>query len=250
MNYQLESTKEHKNYEPFLVDIEKKFQENGEIIHDARNQIKIINLDNTNLVVKSFKIPHFINQVVYAYFRKSKAYKSFHNALRLQTLDISTPSPIGYIEFYKAGLLKKSYFASEHFNYDYTMAHIRGSHPENSDDVLKAFARFSYELHEKGVSHSDYSCGNILIKEESESIHFSIVDINRMKFKSFSHNERFKSFNKLWLNEYDLSVIAKEYAKISNIDEALCLKMIILYDRNLKKRKRFKKFLKSLINLS
>ncbi len=60
-------------------------------------------------VVKYFKIPYFINKIVYTFFKKSKAQKSYEYALKIKDF---TPKPIGYIEFYKFGLLDESYFVS------------------------------------------------------------------------------------------------------------------------------------------
>ena len=67
------------------------FMSDDHTIHKARNELKIIELDGIKTVVKSFKIPHLLNRIVYTFFRRSKAYKSYHNALRLQSLGISTP---------------------------------------------------------------------------------------------------------------------------------------------------------------
>ncbi|MFV7791629.1 hypothetical protein ACNO6Z_12365, partial [Aliarcobacter lanthieri] len=72
-------------------------------------------------VVKAFKIPNIINQVVYAYFRDSKAKKSYENAVKLINLNINTPTPIGYIEFYQNFLFKESFFISEKLDYLFTI---------------------------------------------------------------------------------------------------------------------------------
>ncbi len=118
--------------------------------------------------MKAFRVPNFINQFVYAYIRKSKAYKAFHNATKLHELQVSTPEAIGYIEFFELGLLKESFFISKEFKYDFTIAHIRDDQPEYKEKVLQDFAEFTYYIHTKGVWHVDYSGGNILIKKENE----------------------------------------------------------------------------------
>jgi len=52
----------------------------GEIVYQARNLIKSIAVADEKWNIKIFKIPHLINKVVYRYFRKSKAQRSFEYA--------------------------------------------------------------------------------------------------------------------------------------------------------------------------
>ena len=234
MSYKLKYNKEFKNFKIKLLEIKSIFQNNSDTIHLARNELKVININNINTVVKAFRVPNLLNQFVYAYLRKSKAYKAFNNASMLHTLEVSTPEAIGYIEFYSFGLLKESYFISKEFSYDFTIAHIRDDQPDYKEKVLQGFAIFSYDIHTKGVWHVDYSGGNILIKEENGKYIFSIVDINRMKFRSISSYEGLENFNKLWFNDEDLTTIATTYAKLANLDEALAISEILKHDKKLK----------------
>ncbi|QRE24688.1 Kdo domain containing protein, partial [Flavobacterium psychrophilum] len=50
------------------------------------------------LNVKSFKIPFFFNGIVYKFFRKSKAERSYNYAKILSEKGIGTPNPIGFYE--------------------------------------------------------------------------------------------------------------------------------------------------------
>ena len=121
-NYKFILNEEFKKFEYFLCNIKQFFKENSNTIHKARNELKVIEHENQKLVVKYFKIPYFINKIVYTFFKKSKAQKSYEYALKIKDF---TPKPIGFIEFYKFGLLDESYFVSEKFDYDFT---IRESH--------------------------------------------------------------------------------------------------------------------------
>ena len=117
-NYKFILNEEFKKFEYFLCNIKQFFKENSNTIHKARNELKVIEHENQKLVVKYFKIPHFINKIVYTFFKKSKAQKSYEYALKIKDF---TPKPIGFIEFYKFGLLDESYFVSEKFDYDFTI---------------------------------------------------------------------------------------------------------------------------------
>ena len=234
MAYKLHLNENYLNFKKILLNIKSLFLQNTKTIHLARNELKIIELEGISTVVKAFRVPNFLNQFVYAYLRKSKAYKAFHNASRLQKLGVNTPEAIGYIEFFRMGLLKESFFISSEFSYEFTIAHIRDDQPLYKEKVLEDFAEFSYFVHSKGVWHSDYSGGNILIKKEGEKYIFSLVDINRMKFISINEYEGLENFNKLWFNEEDLKTIAKKYAQIANLDEERAIKEILFHDKKLK----------------
>lgn len=232
----------HDRYNELLKDIKEYFYISHNSIHKARNEIKTIEFNSENLVVKSFKIPNIINKIVYTFFRDSKAKKSYANSIKIVDF---VPKPIGYIEFKKFGLINESYFVSENFEYDFTIREpLINRNFLDKESVFKAFAEFTFKLHEEGIFHLDYSPGNILIKKENESYTFKIVDINRMEFKPLSLDERLKNFSKLWAKDEDLETIVKEYAKLSKSDESSCVKIALKYSQTHKDRKNAKKRLR------
>ena len=234
----------------FLKDIKEHFFNNNNSIHKARNELKIIEHNNIETVVKAFKIPNAINQFAYAYLRGSKAKKSYENGMKLLELGINSPEPIGYIEFYKNGLLKESFFISLHQPYDFLIREpLYEADFDDRENIIKQFAEFTYELHQKNIFHKDYSAGNTLVmKKENGTYDFSIVDINRMQFKEIDLNLAMENFNKLWGNEPTLTLIAKAYAKVANIDETKAIELILKHDKELKafveRRRNIKAFFK------
>ena len=142
-------------------------------------------------------------------------------------------------------MLDESYFVSEKFDYTFTIREpLLDINFPNKNDILKAFAKFTFDLHEAKIFHLDYSPGNILIKKENDNFIFKIVDINRMKFLDINIDLRLKNFSKLWAKDEDLEVIIKEYAKISGNNEDIAIKKALSYSHSLKARKNFKKRLK------
>ena len=248
MSFKFEISPHFQNFDSVLKDVKSLFKKNGQSIHKARNELKVITLNDIETVVKAFRIPNIINQFAYAYIRKSKAYKSFHNASRLQILQVPTPEPMGYIEFYKRGLLQESFFISRHYPYELTMANVRDDALSDKEAILKAFAHFTYEVHQKGVWHVDYSGGNILINRKKDGYEFSLVDINRMEFRSISGYEGLQNFDKMWFDNASLNIIAKEYANLANLDPEIAIQKIVDYDTKLKahvlRRRKFKALLK------
>jgi serine/threonine protein kinase len=229
-------------FEKFTLTIKSYLKHSTNTIHKARNEIKIVNFNNQDLIIKSFKIPNIINKIIYTFLKNSKAKKSYKNSIKIINF---VPIPISFIEFSKFGLLQESYFISEHFNYNFTIREplLRENYPQKKE-ILKAFAKFTFELHENKILHQDYSPGNILIKKEDNIFIFKIVDINRMQFKPLDLKTRLKNFSKLWAKDEDLAIIIKEYATLIKADEESCLNIAVKYSKQHKKRKNFKKILK------
>ena len=86
------------------------FENEGNVVYDGRNILKRVNIDNVDVVVKSFKKPHIINRVVYSFFRQSKAERSYIYSMELQKHGFETPEPVAMIEQYQGGLLSRSYY--------------------------------------------------------------------------------------------------------------------------------------------
>ena len=53
------------------------------LVNGQRNAIKLFDVDDITLNIKSFKKPNLINKIAYRYFRKSKASRSFEFASKL-----------------------------------------------------------------------------------------------------------------------------------------------------------------------
>ena len=188
-----------KQNEAYLDDIITNYDTKGDQFgNQDRNSLKLFKLGDKILNVKSFRIPNLINQIAYKFFRKSKAQRSFEYGKWLQSLDIGTPQPIAYYTFKTPFLFKKSYYISEQLDCDLTYRELTTDFEyPNHEDILRAFTRFTYNLHEKNVHFLDHSPGNTLIKKVSKDFKFYLVDLNRMEFKPLDFDTRIKNFSKL-----------------------------------------------------
>ncbi|SFV67369.1 FIG00388958: hypothetical protein [hydrothermal vent metagenome] len=246
MSYKYILNPKHTSFKEHLLNIQTIFQSSDKSIHKARNELKIIKIDGTKYVIKSFKTPHLLNRFVYSFVRDSKAKKSYLNAQKLQKLAINTPEPIGVIEFFEKGLLGESYFVSLYEAYDFTIREVFHHKVEDREKILKEFAAFTYELHKKGVWHVDYSLGNILItKLPNGDYRFSLVDINRMHFKTITPQEGLQNFNKFWAKEEDLAFLVKEYVKLSSLEFAPSFEIVQKSVKKIQKQKELKNYLKN-----
>jgi len=184
-----------------------------------RNSLKLFELDNQTINVKSFRVPNLVNQIAYKFFRKSKAQRSFEYANKLIKLGVSTPQPIAYYEFETPFLFKKSYYISNQINDDLTFRALTTDfNMPNHEAILRAFTRFTYMLHEKGIHFLDHSPGNTLIELNGGDYKFYLVDLNRMEFKPLDFITRIKNFARLTTHKSMVEVMSDEYAKCAGED--------------------------------
>ena len=198
-----------------LLELVSNFNSIGTIFGDGdRNIIKTVEFEGRVLNIKSFKEPNVINQIAYQYFRKSKARRSFEYATILREREIGTPEPIAYFEFTKGLGFGKSFYISEHLSPDLTFRElVHQPDLPNHEDILRAFTRFSFDLHEKGIEFQDHSPGNTLIFVEENTYHFALVDLNRMAFKPMNYQERMFNLRRLTPKKEMIEIMSEEYAK-------------------------------------
>lgn len=222
--------------EGFIKEMPFIFPKSGDVIHSGRNTVKKIKVNGLVINIKSFKIPILINRIIYKYFRKSKAERSFKYAHTLLKMGIKTPEPIGYIEKSKNGLFTESYYISVHEEVQGTMKDIYNLPTNKGEELIKSFTDYTAYLHKKGVFHKDYSPGNILYKKVEQNYHFFLVDLNRIKFKTLSLFDSCKSFSRIKLDQQRLRLIVTQYSKRRNYNIFLCDLFINYFNRTFWKR--------------
>lgn len=233
----------------FLIDhflIEGKILVNGQ-----RNIIKLFEFEEITLSIKSFKKPNLINKIVYRYFRKSKARRSFEFASKLMEMQIGTPQPVAFFENYDFIGLKESYYACEHLENVFEFREIVQNEAfENRDFIIRKFTQFTFEMHEKGIEFLDHSPGNTLIRKNNDgSYSFFLVDLNRMKFHEvIDFQTRMKNLSKITHKKDMIAVMSNEYAKLSGDDENTVFetmwKLTSDFQYRFHRKKRIKKKLK------
>ena len=193
------------------------FDTKGILFGDGkRNKIKLFDLDSLTINIKSFKIPNLINKIAYKYFRKSKARRSYEYANKLLENGIGTPQPIAYFENYNWLGLTDSYYISEHLQADLTFRElVNDPNYPDSENILRQFTKFSFDLHQKGIEFLDHSPGNTLIKKTAENqYNFYLVDLNRMNFhQAMDIDQRMKNLSRLTPKKEMIAIMSDEYSK-------------------------------------
>lgn len=214
----------NKNYnKDMLVNILENFDNIGIFIIDGRNKIKKFPIENGKEInIKKFKKKDFITEFYYKKFKGSKAKRSFEYGNKLIENGINTPEPIAYFDEF--GSEKISYYISEEFKYDFTCREVLWNEKikeelekliiPNRDEIIKQFAQFTFDLHEKGIKFDDYSPGNVLIKKINEKYEFYLVDLNRMSFNNnLSFSARMKNVSRMMEEKEFAQKFSEEYAK-------------------------------------
>lgn len=182
-----------------------------------RNTIKTFPLEGITVNVKSFRVPNLLNTIVYRFFRKSKARRSYEFASVLAEKGIGTPQPIAYFENTSLLGLKDSYYICEHLTPDLTFRELVEvpDFPEHNI-ILRQFVAFSFKLHEAGIEFKDHSPGNtLIIKDAPGKYSFYLVDLNRMNFhSSMDFDLRMENLKRLTPKKEMVEVMSNEYAKL------------------------------------
>ena len=162
----------------------------GDVVYDSRNRVARFVVDGLTLMVKRYKRVNAIQQVVYTFFRKTKAERAYRFALEFLQRGIDTPQPVAYIEERHHGLFTTGYFVSLEVAGTETSLLLREvkDYPAN---LAEAVARQVVFMHSRGVLHGDLNLSNFLCQtneqsagneKQEDAYHFCMIDTNRSHF--------------------------------------------------------------------
>lgn len=204
--------------------------DSGTVIYKGRNELREMDWHGTKVVIKSFRVPNLINRIAYGVFRSSKAQRSFEYAEMLRREGIGSPAPVAYYTERNGLLFTRSYYVSLKSECPYSYVNLmRGDFP-GQEEILRAIARTTAALHEKGYLHKDYSRGNILFRHTDKGVEVEIIDLNRIRFRTVNMEEGCRNFERLPGTPEMFAILADEYAKARGFDANECLKLILKYN--------------------
>ena len=228
-----------------LKDFEEDFFQNQNILNDDRNIIKVMKLGEDETVVKSFKTPNLLQAVIYKFFRRSKAKRSFENSVLLKSRGVKVAEPIGYIEVFDRFRLRQSYFISSKLDFDFSLDAATEKKMEDYKDILSNFVHYTYDLHKKNIMHLDYGVENICIKKTTKGYVFYLVDLNRLKDGHVSEKKGVKNLARISSNPEIIKIIAETYATKISYSSVKTHKELKKFISRVRQRVKLKKSLKS-----
>lgn len=237
-----------KNYQQqsgFIRQCIENFDSKGKVLAEGRNEIRIFENDAEQFNIKSFRIPSTVNKIAYRFFRKSKAQRSFEYASILEEKGIGTPAPVAYFENPSSVFFRESFYVCKHLQAHLTFRELvtDPGFPDH-ENILRAFTRFTYDLHQKNIQFLDHSPGNTLIIKAEKSYEFFLVDLNRMNFKELNFEERMQNFSRLTPKEEMVKIMANEYAALIEKSEAEVFEKMWFYTEQFQHKFQRKKALK------
>ena len=170
---------EYQSLSEWLMQVPRLFSDNqGELLYRGRNQIRLFDVNGEKLVVKRFKRNDIFKTLIYTFFRKSKARRSYENAISLRERGFHTPREVAYMECSCAGLITQVYYVCAYTDSQSIRPRLIEQDPFD-EQLAVAYAHYVASLHEAGVLHRDLNPTNVLVDTEN---HFELIDINRMEF--------------------------------------------------------------------
>ncbi|HRD59207.1 MAG TPA: lipopolysaccharide kinase InaA family protein [Ferruginibacter sp.] len=226
-----------------ILAVLEKFNEQGTTLFDSRNTIKTFDIGGHSFNIKSFRPPHFINKVVYRFFRKSKARRSFENAQYLIEKGFGSPEPVAFMEQFDPVGLKKSFYISKQLKNVFEMkAVIHNPQFAEREYLIQLYTRFHFQLQQAGILFLDNTQGNTLFEKTETGYRLYLVDLNRMKTGvTLSIKERIQNFATLTRDEWIMQQVAKEYANLLGIDANTLSAMLINASKVVFKKRDLKK---------
>ncbi len=224
----------YEHLRPFLESIPRLFAEGqGVLIHDRRNQLRILENKGQKFVVKSFAFPSLPNRFIYAMLRQSKAERSFRYAQMLNSEGFGSPEPVAFAEQKSAGMwFGKSYYVSLLSSLPHTfldVAHGRVTDKEVVEKYLEAVGHFTGRFHNAGMLHKDYNDGNLLLGIDQEGkAQVELIDLNRIRFHHVSLEEGCRNFTeRINATPEQWQVMARCYARERGTDAGKCLELML-----------------------
>ena len=174
------------DYQPFASFIERIPQlfakGEGRALYHGRNEVRRMEHDGRVFIVKRYKKVNPVQQVVYTFFRKTKAERAFRYAQEFRKRGIDTPREIAYIETFAHGLFTVGYFVSEECTWPDAAPALREA--TYFDRPLgRAVMEHIALMHSRGILHGDPNLTNFLYRQRQEGTYdFCMIDTNRSHF--------------------------------------------------------------------
>lgn len=235
-----------KAFEEWLYALPAQFDAGGAWLHKGRNAVKRFDVGGTAVVAKRYRRHDAFKRLVYSFFRRSKAERSFVNAERLLSLGYATPGPVAFVHVWCGRWLVQCYYVCLLT----TDEPVRGPLIDTTpfDRALAgAYARYVARMHGDGVLHKDLNPTNVLYCHKSDGFSFTLIDINRMRFYNNPVPKRRAMHNLTlfwWLSpvyRYILQVYARERGW-SEADQRHAIDVKIRHDRYWRRKKALKRF--------
>ena len=183
-----------------------------------RNIVEDVTADGVRMVVKRFRKPTEFNRVVYTFIRPTKAKRSYNYSLRLKSMGIDVPAPIGYVEKKKGLFFHTGCYISLYTDYRSVKDFESPEKKDQMEQFLKEFTDFVVDFHSKKLVHNDFNVDNILYKVIDGHYRFQLIDLNRVQFNNHSLNKCAKDISSIHFDKKIMDKVISDYCRLRSID--------------------------------
>lgn len=189
----------------------------GTLIHKGRNELYVTEVDDIPLCIKCFGFANRLKRFIYRYVRSSKGLRAWQNSLRLRAAGFATPEPVAYIQEDSLWGVERSFYICLY--QEGKTLYRWGEQPFEAtrEDVI-ALAHFAANIHNANMLLCDFTPGNILLGPQG----FTLVDTNRMCFKSVSVRAGLRNMAGLWLSPEAAALLAHTYGTLRGAQPEQC----------------------------
>lgn len=177
----------YKHLEGFLVKALSHSYKAENVYRNFRNTVEDVTVDGLHMVVKIFKKPTEFNRVVYSFLRPTKAKRSYEYSLRLISLGVDVPEPVGYVEKKKGLFFHTGCYVCVYTDFKPVTDFLgKDVNDPQTKAFIDAFADYAASFHSQGLIHNDFNIDNILYKVVDGKYRFQLIDLNRVQFHNRS----------------------------------------------------------------
>lgn len=208
-----------KQFEGFLTEVLNRSYNAENVYRNFRNTVEDVTVDGLRVVVKIFKKPTEFNRVVYSFIRPTKAKRSYEYSLRLLSLGVDVPQPIGYVEKKKGLFFHTGCYVCVYTDYR-PVTDFKDKPLDNPQIAafVDALAEYAASFHSMGLLHNDFNIDNILYKIVDGKFKFQLIDLNRVKFHNHSTLLCAKDISNIHFRDDMMKALIAKYCSIRGLN--------------------------------
>ena len=106
-------------------------------------------------------------------------------------------------------------------------AHTVGQ-DRTDENLIRAFARYTADLHQKGLAHRDYILNNVLYTRDGDKYRFILIDVNRFIFQHKPIRGILQRLNliQLFHDPAELERFVRLYQQITHVPDSFIVQVL------------------------
>ncbi len=159
-----------------LHDLDRTMEQGSYLKQGNTATVAEVEIDGQARVIKRYNIKnwrHFLSRC----WRRSRGWRSWHNAHYLLFNGLRTPQPVALVEERFGPLRGRAFFLCDYVAGDSLKPVLQTAPPELRQQLVSAFAEIVSRLYRAGISHGDMKADNFIVG----SAGITIIDLDPMQ---------------------------------------------------------------------